>query len=121
MWMLNRITHQTQTGGFFIAFGCIFTFLSFVFALDSGLLALGNILLLPGIVLLRGVRKSFYCDNIIDLGGSLLILLGLLVMLYFKFVCIGFGIETFGMFLLVKSFFQKLLNIICFWRKIGYS
>jgi len=106
------LSDQQKIGAFLIAFSLFFTTFGVLLFFDKGLLSVGNLLVLPGVVLILGLQrtKDFLFQQKKILG--LVCFFGGLVLVLFGWGVIGFLMELFGFVnLFGKEFFSSCLFI----------
>jgi len=107
----KMLSDQQKIGAFLIAFSLFFTTFGVLLFFDKGLLSVGNLLVLPGVVLILGLQrtKDFLFQQKKILG--LVCFFGGLVLVLFGWGVIGFLMELFGFVNLFGNFFSSCLFI----------
>lgn len=96
----------------FIILGVFFFGLGLITFFDSALLAFGNVLFLSGILLIIGVRRTFYFfARPAKIRGSCLFFFGI-VLILIKYSFIGFAIEFLGILSLFGDFFGVIVTFL---------
>lgn len=92
--------------------GFLFTVLGVVFLFDRSLLAMGNLLFLAGVAMTIGFQSTvkFFLRRK-NYKGSAFFLSGLALVVY-GWTLIGFGVETYGFWLLFSAFFPTVLSFL---------
>jgi len=93
-------------------FGCVFLLLGVLLLFDRVLLALGNMVLLAGLVLLIGPKKTVrFFTSKAKIRGSVCFLLGILLCLI-GWPVVGMLLELFGIMNLFGNLFPILLTFL---------
>ncbi|OQR79168.1 vesicle transport protein GOT1B-like [Tropilaelaps mercedesae] len=107
-----EFTDLQKAGLGFLSFGVAFLFLSVMLFFDGGLMALANIFLLLGLMLVVGVQRSvtyFLERSRAKATGALL--LGMAVVLYGS-PMIGIVFEVYGLVVILRGLFPGVLATI---------
>jgi len=106
------LSDQQKIGAFLIAFSLFFTTFGVLLFFDKGLLSVGNLLVLPGVVLILGLQrtKDFLFQQKKILG--LVCFFGGLVLVLFGWGIIGFLMELFGFVNLFGNFFPVVFSFV---------
>jgi len=107
--MLND---SQKIGSALIAFSLFFTLMGVLLFFDSGLISVGNLLIIPGITLVLGVeRTKSFCLQQSKVKGLACFALGVfMVILGWGFI--GMAIEAFGVFNLFGDFFPYVFAFV---------
>ncbi|KAN0022246.1 hypothetical protein ACTFIV_006416 [Dictyostelium citrinum] len=106
-------TDQQKIGAMLSAMGLFFGFLGVLLFLDRNLLALGNLLLVSGIVLILGLQKTtkFFAQKK-KIKGTILFFFGIIVLLVTRWTFVGMVIEIFGFVNLFGDAFPIVISIL---------
>merc|ERR1719330_2331311 len=113
MFMINKVSYQRQLGTFLVLFALLFLFMGYL-VFDTSLLALGNVLIIPGLVLLRGIA---HCMKTITsprgIGATFCLFVGIILTFHYRgwFVLPGMLVQIFG----VIQFFGNFIGYIFGW------
>jgi len=106
-----------KAGVGFLAFGVTFLALSVMLVFDGGLMALGNIFLILGLILVVGVRRSLgYFVERSRAKASCSLLFGMVIVLY-GLPVIGIFFEIYGLAIILRGLFPGVLATFkAFWN-----
>lgn len=109
------MSDNTKIGTLLVALGFLFIFLGVLLFFDSGLLAIGNVLLLCGFPFLIGFSRTLFFFNPIKRKdkwqGIVLFFLGILLVL-FKWAFIGIVLEMIGLVAMFAPFLPIVLTFL---------
>jgi hypothetical protein len=93
-------------------FGLLFMLLGVLSLFDSGLIAIGNLLLLAGLIVILGLDRTIKFFSRRDrLKGTICFVLGILLV-FITWAPIGLAVEFIGFINLFGDFFHMIVNIL---------
>lgn len=106
------LTDSQKIGVALTAFGIMFLWLGILLFLDGGLMAVGNILLLAGLVMLIGHGRTYAFFSRKEKIRGTICFLGGIVLIFIKRPFFGIAIELLGFFNLFGDFFPIVLTFL---------
>ena len=101
-----------KIGTLLLGCGFLFLFLGVVLFFNSGLLAIGDILLLSGLALTIGVQRTFKFFTRKERWRGILCFLGGIALVLFRYPMIGMLLQGFGFLNLFGSFFPVAVTFM---------
>jgi Got1/Sft2-like family len=112
---MMALSDNTKLGVTMTALGCLFLFFGVILFFDSGLLTIGNILLLAGIPFIIGWQRTLLFFNPIkrrERAAGIFLFFGGVFLVLIRWTFIGMAIELYGIANLFGNFLPSIVDTL---------